>query len=230
MSHPALLQAILAIGSLQIARLEQVPPTASLKHYHLALRRIARNVGLPSKKTQPSNLAATLLLGYYEVWNSDHEKWCKHLLGARWIIRDIPFSSMTRDMMAIKLRLRRKKDQAALEQQQQQAAFQGLSYDPFSTFGGYGGLDQQTDPLQGEQDFLHSDWDCIDVPLLRTLTGKQITYDQFGLIPEEMSAYPRPRKDVSEKDKDTYEVLSDLYWWYCKMDVYQSVLGGTKLL
>jgi hypothetical protein len=229
LSHPALLQAILAIGSLQVAKLRQVPPTTSLKHYHLSLRRIARNVGIVSKKTQPANLAAILLLAFYEVWNSDHGKWCKHLLGGRWIIKDIPFPDMSRKIMDIKRRLREKKSQAVQTQQQQ--TFLGYDDGPFSAFGVYDyQFNQEADPLQGEMDPLYHDWDLINVPLLDVLTGRIVDTDELGFVPEERSRYPRSPGKLTEKDIDNYETLSDLYWWYCKMDVYQSVLGGTRLL
>ncbi|ORY63082.1 uncharacterized protein BCR38DRAFT_458320 [Pseudomassariella vexata] len=202
-------------------------PTASLRHYHLALRRVARNVGRVNKRTQPSNLAATLLLAYYEVWNSDHEKWSKHLLGARLILKDIPYSEMTRSMMAIKRRLRQKKEQ----RKQQQA--QAERSDPFGwegTYNAWGGLDyNQPDAPLDEPDPLYNDWDQINVSLLTSITGRLVTHDELGMVPEEQRAYPRSRHKFTEKDTETYEQLSDLFWWYCKMDVYQSILGATKL-
>lgn len=230
LTHPALLQAILAIGSLQIAKLQLEPPTASLKHYHLSLRRIAKNVGRVSKKTAPSNLAAILILAFYEVWGSDHGKWCKHLLGGRWIIKDIPFPDMSRKVMDIKRRLRRKKDLAMESRLQQQAQLGGVDGGPFSTFGVFDHVfNPEPDPLQGEADPLYHDWDLIDVPLLNAITGSNLDADVFGFLPEEHSRYPRSPGKLTEKDIDHYETLSDLYWWYCKMDVYQSVLGGTRL-
>ncbi|KAI1180737.1 hypothetical protein F4777DRAFT_260283 [Nemania sp. FL0916] len=203
-SHPALLQAILALGSLQIAKLQKVPPTASLKHYHLALRRIAKNVARPARRTQTANLAATLLLGFYEVWNSDHDKWCRHLLGARWIIKEIPLSEMTRAIMGIKMQKR----QAEIELAQSGA------------FRDY--------PSTEEPDFLYKDWDLMDVPLLSTLMGREISYDDLGMLPEGLSSHPKPKYIYTNKDMERYEHLSDLFWWYCKMDVYQSILGGTR--
>lgn len=210
-SHPALLQAILALGSLQIAKLQGAPPTASLRHYHLALRRIAKNVGRTGRRAQPANLAATLLLAFYEVWNSDHEKWSKHLLGARWIFREIPLAEMTRSMMAMKTEQRNRREQELKFQQTQ---------------GGFAGLNPQEEQYTG----LYRDWDEIDVDLLRIITGKNLTYDEFGMIPEDFSAYTRPKKKITLKDVETYEKLSDLFWWYGKMDVYQSILGGTRPL
>ncbi|KAI0909325.1 hypothetical protein F4823DRAFT_443433 [Ustulina deusta] len=203
-SHPALLQAMLALGSLQIAKLQKVPPTASLKHYHLALRRIAKNVTRPARRTQTANLAATLILAFYEVWNSDHDKWCSHLLGARWIIKEIPLSEMTRAIMAIKM----KKRQAEMEQAR------------FGTFGDY--------PSTEDSGFLYKDWDLMDVSLLSTIMGHEVSCDDLGMLPEELSSHPRPKYIYTNKDLERYEQLSDLFWWYCKMDVYQSILGGTR--
>ncbi|KAI0489742.1 hypothetical protein F4859DRAFT_165063 [Xylaria cf. heliscus] len=202
-SHPALLQAMLALGSLQIAKLQKVPPTASLKHYHLALRRIAKNVTRPARRTQTANLAATLLLAFYEVWNSDHDKWCRHLLGARWIIKEIPLSEMTRAIMAIKMQKR------VTDMEQSQA-------------GNF------RDPSADDSGFLYRDWDLIDVPLLSMIMGHEVSYDDLGMLPEDLSSHPRPKYIYTNKDMERYEQLSDLFWWYCKMDVYQSILGGTR--
>ncbi|KAH7030936.1 uncharacterized protein B0I36DRAFT_362728 [Microdochium trichocladiopsis] len=207
-SHPALLQAILAIASLQIARLEGNQPTASLKHYHLALRRIARNVGRPARRAQPANLAATLLLAYWEVWNSDHEKWCRHLLGARWIMKDIPFLSMSKAVLA-----RRIEERYAREQMRTKAQMNG-----FADF-----IDE------GDPIYLYRDWDKIDAPLLGVISGQAVPYADHGFDSWDENFRPHPRQPVTNKDVETYETLSDLYWWYCKMDTYQSILGGQKL-
>lgn len=131
--------------------------------------------------------------------------------------------------MDIKRRLREKKSQAL--QNPQQPAFLGYDEGPFSAFGVYDDhFGHQSDPLQGEADPLYPDWDLIDVPLLNVLTGRKIDTDELGFVPEERSKYPRSPGKITEKDIDLYETLSDLFWWYCKMDVYQSVLGGTTLL
>ncbi|KAI1744150.1 hypothetical protein F4680DRAFT_283401 [Xylaria scruposa] len=203
-SHPALLQAILALASLQIAKLQKIPPTASLKHYHLALRRIAKNVTRPARRTQTANLAATLLLAFYEVWNSDHDKWCRHMLGARWIIKEIPLSEMTRAIMAIKMQKR----VAEMEQSQT------------GNFRDY--------PSTEDSGFLYRDWDLMDVSLLSMIMGHEVSYDDLGMLPEDLSSHPRPKYIYTNKDMERYEQLSDLFWWYCKMDVYQSILGGTR--
>ncbi|KAH8156502.1 hypothetical protein CIB48_g11747 [Xylaria polymorpha] len=187
-SHPALLQAMLALGSLQIAKLQKVPPTASLKHYHLALRRIAKNVARPARRTQTANLAATLILAFYEVWNSDHDKWCRHLLGARWIIREIPLSEMTRAIMGIKMQKR------ITEMEQSQTG----------NFRDY--------PSTEDSSFLYRDWDLMDVSLLSVIMGHEVSYDDLGMLPEDLSSHPRPKYIYTNKDMERYEQLSDLFW------------------
>ncbi|KAJ6088826.1 hypothetical protein N7486_010087 [Penicillium sp. IBT 16267x] len=74
LEHPALLQAILAVSSLHIAYLQEAPTTVSLKHYHYALKRLGRAVGLPGWRKQIGTMAATQLLAYYEVMSADHTK------------------------------------------------------------------------------------------------------------------------------------------------------------
>lgn len=198
-NHPALMQAMLALGSLQMAKLQGAPPTAAMKHYHLSLRRTAKNYQSPHRRTQPATLAATLLLGFYEVWNSDHDKWCKHMWGARAIIRDIPLRRLTREVLDYK---RRQKEQMLRNHQCNEVCFAShgdLSVDP----------------------------GAVDTELIFQITGQKVDYDlaQGHVI----GGSSRPSR-VTERDVETYEQIRDLYWWYCKMDVYQSFLGGTRPL
>ncbi|KAI6350877.1 hypothetical protein MCOR25_010313 [Pyricularia grisea] len=208
--HPALLQAMLALGSLQMATLQNAPTTASMKHYHLSLRRIAKNYQSPSKRTSPATLAATLLLGFYEVWNSDHEKWCKHLWGARAILKEIPLRSMTRDY----LRTKRKMKSAA------QAAAGGYS----SNDGIY------YQDLSGDfSDLFDTQIEGFNAGFLEELSGQPVNFGSDGQVIEDYDP-SRHQKLMTEKDMEDYKQIVDLNWWYCKMDVYQSILGGTKLL
>jgi hypothetical protein len=187
--HPGLMQAMLALGSLQMAKLQGLPPTAAMKHYHLSLRRLAKNYQSVNRRTQPATLAATLLLGFYEVWNSDHDKWCKHMWGGRAVIKDIPFAQMTRDVLAYR---QRQKELEVLSHQCNDFCF-----------ASHGDLSQNPD--------------AVDTELLYQITGQRVDYSTG-----------RPAR-LTERDVETYEQLRDLYWWYCKMDVYQSFLGGTRL-
>jgi hypothetical protein len=199
-NHPALMQAMLALGSLQMAKLQGSPPTAAMKHYHLSLRRVAKNYRSPSRRTQPATLAATLLLGFYEVWNSDHDKWCKHLWGARAVIRDIPLRRMTREVLAYKRRKRAEQfPHGHLCNEVCFASHGDLSIDP----------------------------GAVDTELIFQLTGQRVDYDiGEGQVIDGSSRSSR----LTERDVERYEQLRDLFWWYCKMDVYQSFLGGTRPL
>lgn len=103
-----------------------------------------------------------------------------------------------------------------------QMRLQEMQQTPIDAFGMF--------PTYEENGPLHKDWDLIDVPLLSAITGRDISYDELGMVPEERSQYRRSRTTQTERDMERYQQMSDLYWWYCKMDVYQSILGGTQLL
>ncbi|KAF6841986.1 C6 finger domain-containing protein [Colletotrichum plurivorum] len=194
-NHPALLQAMLAMGALQIAKLQQIPPMAAMKHYHLSIRRVAKNVRSVKRRTTPATLAASLLLGYFEVWNSDHTKWCNHLFGARLLIKEIPFRKWTKNILPLK-RARR-----ALFQETQTQQF-----DPF--FMGH-----------DNTHMMNHDLDDLDLDLLSRLTNQFVSYEDDS---------SGPGNYYTDRDIEHYEHLRDLYWWYCKMDVYQSMLGGGR--
>ncbi|KAL2021962.1 hypothetical protein VTK56DRAFT_6381 [Thermocarpiscus australiensis] len=195
-NHPALMQAMLALGSLQMAKLQGSPPTAAMKHYHLSLRRVAKNYQSPNRRTQPTTLATTLLLSFYEVWSSDHDKWCKHLWGARAILRDMPLARMTREILALR-RIQRQQSHQDNER----------------WFAAHG------DPS--------GDTEMVDAELILQFSGQRVDYHgHSGYVLRETVR----RSRLTERDVETYEQLRDLYWWYCKMDVYQSILGGTPLL
>ncbi|CAM1511415.1 Fc.00g089280.m01.CDS01 [Cosmosporella sp. VM-42] len=200
-NHPALLHAMLALASLQIAKLQRVPATAAMRHYHLAIRRIAKNVRAPLRRTQPPTLAATLLLAYFEVWSSDHTKWCNHLFGARILFREIPLKEMTRQCLLAKLRKQKEKD--AEEQDQINSFFPGFV-------------------TNGRSQLME-----LDYGLLSTIAGQQVIPEQYGLGDDQ--PFNLATNYTTDRDIEQYENLRDLYWWYCKMDVYQSILGGTKL-
>ncbi|KAF4513515.1 hypothetical protein G6O67_000779 [Ophiocordyceps sinensis] len=184
-NHPGLLHAIMAIASLQIAKLRGTPATEALKHYHLSIRRIAKNVKTPLGRTKLSTLAATLLLAYFEVWSSDHTKWCSHLFGARLLFREIALRDMSRLYLPAK-------------------KLRWLSTGDPGKFSG-----------------------DIDYQLLSTITGMRVLAEDYGL--GEGQALDERCLYATDKDLDDYDILRDLFWWYAKMDVYQSILGGTKL-
>ncbi|MBE3042070.1 hypothetical protein IMZ48_05720 [Candidatus Bathyarchaeota archaeon] len=195
---------MLALGSLQIANLQRIPPTAAMKHYHLAIRRISRCVRSASKRAHPATLAATLLLAYFEVWSSDHTKWCRHLYGARILFKEVPFRHMTRTVLTVK---RRRKER--LEQERLEAIFNPL-------------LDFH------DSDLANPELEDVDVEFLSLIAGRQLDPEDYG-IGTDLSGLP-PSQVPTERDIEHYEHLRDLFWWNCKMDVYQSILGATRLL
>ena len=163
LEHPALLQSILAVSSLHIANLQHTPATVSLKHYHYALKRIGYAVGLPHRRKQIGTLAATLLLGYYEVISADHSGWNNHIAGSAQLIREIDFAATTRDLRAH--RRRRQSDWS-------------------NSWWGMSGDISEDDPFEEKEG-------NIDEDLIGTLMGRSINYDQFGGIDEGNTQPPK---------------------------------------
>ncbi|KAJ5273253.1 hypothetical protein N7478_008378 [Penicillium angulare] len=208
LEHPALLQAILAISSLHIAYLQQAHTTVSLKHYHYALKRIGRAVGLPGRRKHIGTMAATQLLAYYEVISADHSKWNSHLAGSAQIIREIDWAGITRDLRAHRRRLN--------ENQAQMGWSDSSMYYPQS----YGSEISDDDPFAGKEG-------TVDEALIGSLMGRAISYDEFGHV--EGPNPQTPKKHFSRKDIDTFRIQCDLYWWFTKQDVFHSMVSGDKL-
>ena len=209
LSHQGLLHAMLALASLHIAKLQQTSPTPSLKHYHFALRRVAKALSQPAKRQDVSTLAATLLLGFYEVTTAEHNKWNSHLAGARQLVIDIDFVGMGQRLKAHKARM--KKDRAS---------------QPY--YDGNGGYEHAYNALPSQRDELADD-DEVDENLVSTIMGWKTSYNQYGRVLESEpgSAYQKP---LTPKEIENFELQCDLFWWYCKQDMYQSMVSGNRLL
>lgn len=197
-----LLHAILALSCLHISKLQGSDPYSALKHYHYALRRIAKAVGLPQKRKEVPILAATLILGFYEVLTAEHGKWNSHLAGARQLVQEIDFARMVREIRAIRADAKRIRDQG--------------SHLPPAAYG----LDTVDEYLPDRE------WD-LDEGLISTLSGFNVQYDLHGLNP---GVEPPPRKIYTVKDLDDFQVRNDLFWFYAKQDIFQSMLSGNPLL
>lgn len=202
LEHPALLQSILAISSLHIARLQQSHFTITFKHYEYALRKVSKAVGLPVRRKQVATLAATLLLAFYEVTAADHTKWDRHVAGAAQLLKEIDFAGMTRDLRAYRRTIR-----------SQKSAWAG--YDPFSSYS-YA----EDDPFAEKESE-------VDANIVSRLIGRPIDYDQIGRVDVYTKA---KRRHFSRKDIENFRLQCDLYWWYAKQDMYQSMLSGNRLL
>lgn len=201
--HQGLLHAMLAMASLHIARLEGASVTPSMQHYAWALKHIHKCVVSPNKKKRlaVTTIAASMLLGFYEIMTADHMKWNTHLMGAKQLFVETDFANMTRQFR------RMKQEKAAMEQMYGRRTSVSLH------LGGFldddGGLDQVND---------------VEDDVISQLVGREVRYDQQGHIEDPQSGLPQ------ELDLKKFEILKDLYWWYCKQDAYQSIVSGNPLL
>lgn len=209
LSHQGLLHAMLALASLHIAKLQQTSPTPSLKHYHFALRRVAKALGRPAKRRDIGTLAATLLLGFYEVTTAEHNKWNSHLAGARQLITDIDFVGMGQRLKAHKARTK-------MNRANQQ------------DYGGNGGYGHAYSALPPHEDHIAED-DAIDENLVSTIMGWKTSYNHYGRVLENDPGSAN-QKPLTPKEIENFELQCDLFWWYCKQDTYQSMVSGNRLL
>lgn len=211
LKHQSLLHAMLALASLHISKLQGTSPMPSLKHYHYALKRISKSLRNPRTKRDVATLAATLLLGYYEVTTAEHNKWNSHLSGARQLIMDIDFAGMQR-----RIEVYRNREEARLNQH--------LMHN--GSGSGYGII-----YAPGISDDIPSKYERqLDEDLISTLMGRHLRYNQYGQIEngDELSS-PSDRPPTS-LEIENFEIQSDLFWWYAKQDMYQSIVSGNRLL
>lgn len=180
-----------------MANLQETSTLPSLRHYHIALRRIAKSLNSP-RRGHPATIAGTMLLGFYEVMSADHQKWTSHLLGAKQLIKEINFAEKTQEIKAIK------------KERQAQYAHQ-YGWDP-------NGL--QRPPADYDDD--------LDENFISIITGQKLDADHRGRVVDEQKK--TNNHFHTDRDIEIYENQRDLFWWFCKQDVYQSILSGNKLL
>lgn len=65
--------------------------------------------------------------------------------------------------------------------------------------------------------------DDVDERVVSHFAGKEVRYGDHGHV--ETGNF-----GTRQLDLPTFETLKDLYWWYCKQDVYQTILSGNDLL
>jgi len=207
LNHQGLLHAMLALASLHIAKLQGASVTPSYKHYAYALKRIHHCVGNGKKRHFPTTIAATLLLGFYEVMTADHLKWSSHLAGAKQLLVEIDFQGMTKEYRRIKA------ERAAHEQ--------------LHPFDDSENALQERNPNRTFKDLSPA----IDEGLVSTLLGRKLRYDEFGRVIED-NQQPNSSAGSVPPPLDTakYELYQDLYWWYGRQDVYQAIVSGNRLL
>nr|POE87734.1 putative transcriptional regulatory protein c15d4.02 [Quercus suber]POF00889.1 putative transcriptional regulatory protein c15d4.02 [Quercus suber] len=64
----------------------------------------------------------------------------------------------------------------------------------------------------------------VDERMISEFVGKEVRYEDHGQVVEGQIR----REKVLDLAK--FEIVKDLYWWYCKQDVYQAILSGDGLL
>ena len=205
LSNQALLQSMLALAALQISRLQGTSLTVPMKHYHFALRRVAHCVSIPSKRATIATLGATLLLAHFEVISGEHTKWSSHLAGARQLLLEVDFKGMTQRIIDEKARL------ASNVNMDWSRPFVNAQ---FQTYGD--DLPWVPDPSS------------VDEGVVAQLTGLKVKYDRHGSVIDE-SRQTSERK-LSEKDMDEYQTYRDLFWFFTKLDMIQSMIRGRPLL
>lgn len=207
LSNQGLLHAMLALASLQIAKLQGASLTPSYKHYAYSLKRLSRNLGHREKRLSVSTLATSLLLAYYEVWTAEHVKWSTHLVGAAQLLTELDFRSLTREARRLK---------AAQNAEERQFPY------------------QNPEMLIDQKDFnrrLEERAMMPDPNLVSTIIGKKVNYDDFGMVVEENGARYEKKSNLSDKlDLQSFETLQDLYWWYVRHDAFQSMVSGNPLM
>ncbi|KAL1302073.1 hypothetical protein AAFC00_002513 [Neodothiora populina] len=206
LQHQGLLQAMLAISSLHIAKLQCACETSSMKHYGYALKRIHRSVRSQEQRHSVATLAATLLLGYYEIVAANHTNWNTHLAGAKQLVIELDFAEMTRKYRHMKL------EKARRDEQKAHAAL-GHSHVPTADNVQDSILDQIPNVAQAVTDFF---------------AGQRSGLDERGRVLSDSDGSNTKRGE--KLDLLDYDNLRELYWWYCKQDVYQSIISGNPLL
>ena len=213
LTHQGLLHAMLALASLHIAKLQQTSSTPSLKHYHYALRRVAKALGNQQKRRDVATLAATQLLGFYEVTTAEHNKWNSHLAGARELIMEIDFARMAKRIEAHRQQQEEAEARLKLEMQHGVANTYWHEYAQGALDGFPTRVDRQ-----------------LDERLISTIMGWGTRYDQLGQITDEGDPAFQTESPLTAHDIENFEIQCELFWWYVKHDIYQSIISGNRLL
>ena len=195
--NQGLLHSMLAIASLHIARLTGASATPSMQHYAWALKRIHHRVGHAKKRLNLTTIAASMLLGFYEIMTADHMKWNTHLAGSKQLIIETDFVTMMKQ-------------------------FRRMKAERITRFQ-YGRRLSEIPPASPQDDILDQIPD-IDERMVSMLVGREVRYGHCGHVTVPESCIPQ------ELDLSKFEILKDLYWWYCKQDAYQSIISGNPLL
>ena len=169
--HQGLLHAMLALASLHIARLQGASLHPSMQHYAWSLRRIHSCVKNAKKRYKLTTIAATMLLGFYEIMTADHLKWNMHLTGSKQLFLETDFVTMARQFKRMK----------AERQSRQNGARRRNS------------VPQDVSP---QDEILDQIYD-VDERVVSEFAGKEVRYDDHGQILTQKSTMP-PKLDLTQ--------------------------------
>ncbi|CAZ82089.1 unnamed protein product [Tuber melanosporum] len=202
LSHPPLLHAILALSSLHISKLTRGPTHPSLLHYHIALRRLGKAIASDKHRGHAATLTATLVLGYYETMAAEHDKWSSHIHGAKQLLKEIDFDKLNRRV-------------STMEEERAD--------------GGQGSYESAESALQPSLLRLRR---MRRPPVaVANEADKNLTAFMMGKSKRRLyGSGKRPDAPFSRKEEETMQLQEDMFWWFAKMDCYQSVLSGCPLV
>lgn len=123
------------------------------------------------------------------------------------LLKEIDFVGITKYIKSLKMKQR---------QEEEAQNFPGMQ----QTFGGFHEDDNMYQRANED----------VDENIVGMLMGKRVQYDQYGQILDDDAGDVPGRKTYTEKQLQDYDIQRDLFWWYCKMDAYHSILGGGRLL
>jgi hypothetical protein len=139
---------------------------------------------------------------------AEHSKWSSHVAGAAQLIQDIDFRGITREVRAMRARVRARRN----------AAFQS---------GGWSDFDRSFLEGVSEEDPFADKESDIDEDLISALVGRAIQYDEIGQVEPDKR---KPNLSFTAKDIENFRIQCDLYWLYCKQDLFRSIISGNHLL
>lgn len=205
--HVALAHAVLAVGAMHMSRLGLCSESIALKHFTYACRRVGKSLGEPQARLEVSTLATVLLLGYYEVMGGDHSRWSLHLSGAANLVMEHNYAVIMKSVRRTKMLY--KADIA-------QVCAQGKTT-----------LEAGCLPCDSLPQLLNDDGWRVSEHLVSRLTGFVVDYNT-QVQPNFEWETTLPRLDQTRVQN--WITQMELYWWYCKQDIFQSMLSGEPLL
>lgn len=207
-----LLQAMLALSSLHIAKLTGASTTPSFKHYAYALKRVHHSVGRSARRNSVPVVGASLLLALYELWCAEHVKWSSHLAGAGQLLVETDFVHMQKQTRKLRLERATERRQNYPTFRRARMAQRELPPNLKTKIRQFRDLDQVPD---------------VDAQIVSIMAGKIVNYDDYGHI---LNDHDTATGDHADVDIPAFEARKDLFWAFAKQDMIGSVVSGNPLL